>query len=72
MLLLIAGMSGIASYKACREGDAHDQSGLCVIDFDAPPPMLGFEYWGEVGIAFGVFGSGVVVAAAILAARDDR
>jgi hypothetical protein len=61
-LLIVAAVSYVGSYVACQEGYAHDQSGLCVIDPFLPPPFLGFEYWGQVGIALAVAASGIVVA----------
>jgi hypothetical protein len=70
-LLLLGICCSIAACAACQEGVAHDQSGLCVIDFNMPPPFLGFEYWSQVGIALGTLASGLIIAAGMLAARDD-
>ena len=50
------------SFLACREGAAHDQSGLCEIDISGPPPFLGFEHWTEMGIMLGVLAAGLFVA----------
>jgi hypothetical protein len=69
-LVLIAACSSIASFVSCQEGDAHDQSGLCVIDPFMPPPFLGFEYWSTVGIVLGVLACGLLHAA-IMIARED-
>jgi hypothetical protein len=70
-LLFAAVFFGITSYKACQEGEAHDQSGLCMIDIHLPPPFLGFEYWTTVGIALGALTAGTIIAAGMLATRDD-
>ena len=61
-LFLVAAGLYLVSYPACREGNAHDQSGFCVIR-ELPPPYLGFEYWSEVGLALGVVATGLLIAA---------
>jgi hypothetical protein len=61
VLLLCSAILFLFSWLACHEGSAYDQSG-CVLDLSLPPPVLGFEYWGESGIMLGVFGMGLVVA----------
>jgi hypothetical protein len=68
--LLLAALLFIASLAACSEGADHDQSNLCVIDPFMPPPFLGFEYWGTVGITLATVASGLVLA--ILLMREDR
>jgi hypothetical protein len=65
-LLIVAGCFCLVAYSAGREGYAHDQSGLCVIDLSMPPPFLGFEYWSQVGIALAVVATGMVIAVVIL------
>ncbi|HYW71773.1 MAG TPA: hypothetical protein VE961_12100 [Pyrinomonadaceae bacterium] len=60
----------LISLPACREGIAHDQSGLCVIDPAMPPPFLGFEYWEQLGIALSIIATGLAVAAFVLWRND--
>jgi hypothetical protein len=66
ILFLVAVCLYLVSYPACREGDAHDQSGFCVIDPFMPPPYLGFEYWSQVGLTLGVVATGLLIAAVML------
>ena len=61
VLLLCSAILFLFSWLACLEGSAYDQS-VCMIDLSLPPPVFGFEYWGEIGIMLGVFGLGLVVA----------
>jgi len=69
-LLLVAVCAFAASYAACHEGQAHEQSGFCVIDPFMPPPFLEFEYWSSVGIALGVLACGLICAAVMIARTD--
>ena len=62
VLYLSGALLFLISFHACREGAAHDQSGLCMPDPFMPPPFLGFEYWSEVGIMLGVCAAGLFVA----------
>ena len=70
-LLLAAALPLYAvSFFAWQEGNAHDQSGFCVIDLSMPPPFIGFEHWSQVGIALAVLATGIS-AAAFLIWRND-
>lgn len=71
-LLLVAGLAFVASYTACQEGYAHDQSGFCVIDPFMPPAFLGFEHWSAVGTALTILASGLVIAAVMIVKADSE
>jgi len=72
VLFLVAACLYLVSYAACGEGEAHDQSGLCVVDPSMPPPFLGFEYWSQVGIALGVGATGLLVAGVMLRRNNSN
>lgn len=72
VLFLVAACFYLVSYAACSEGDAHDQSGLCVIDPWMPQPFLGFDYWSQVGIALGVGATGLLVASVMLQRNNSK
>lgn len=71
ILLLCSAFLFPISFLACREGVAHDQTGLCELDISAPPPFLGFEYWTEVGVILGVLATGLVVAVFVTARNSS-
>jgi hypothetical protein len=71
-ILFVASNLFLLSFQACKEHTNYESYDTCVIDFNQlpPPPFLGFEYWGTVGIILLVLALGLVVAAISLAEQN--